>query len=177
MRTRPGKSISSPAPPSAPGAGDYLRPADEEKPAGGGRAKGKKKPLSLRYPCFARVIELHGMARDDKPIPHRSLSLSSHHTVLVSSIISFLRLVIRLVLVIYRLVPRLVPSSCYCVSYPHTVVSIRAVIVPVIYHRPAHLFIHHPIVTVPHYPPHIAPSPHCVPPCGLIHIIITIALA
>lgn len=33
-----------------PGAGDYLRPARKEEPAGGGRAKDrKKKPLPLRY--------------------------------------------------------------------------------------------------------------------------------
>lgn len=49
-------------------------------------------PLSLRYPCFARVIELHGMARDDMDnstathlsIYHLRLLLVSH-IVLVSS--------------------------------------------------------------------------------------------
>lgn len=89
---------------------------------------------------------------------------------IVSFLVSYLRLVVFSFLLSNRLVSRLIPSSCYCVSYPYAVVPIRAVIVPVIYHRPAHLFVHHPIVAVSHCP-HIAPSPHYVLlPCELIHI-------
>ena len=65
-----------------------MRSTSKEESAGGGRAKGKKKPLPLRYPCFWRAIELHGMAHDDKSIT-TSFSLSSHHI----GLISFLRLV------------------------------------------------------------------------------------
>lgn len=85
------------------------------------------------------------MARNDKSITHRSLS-SSPHTVIVSFLISYLRLVVFSFLLSNRLAPRLVSSSivsspvlprssCYCVSYLYAVVPIRAAIVSVIYHH------------------------------------------
>ena len=80
-----------------------MRPADKREQAGGDRAKGKKKPLPLRYSRFVRAIELHEMARDDKSIPH----VSSRHIPISFSSRSSSRFCVsspRLVLVIYRLV-------------------------------------------------------------------------
>ena len=61
----------------------------------------KGTPLPLRYPCFSRVIELRGMARDDMDnstathlsIYHLRLLLVSH-IVIVSFLFSSLRLVV-----------------------------------------------------------------------------------
>lgn len=48
-------SSLSPALPSALGAGDYLRPADEGELAGGGRAKDKRKAIALAVFLFVFV--------------------------------------------------------------------------------------------------------------------------
>lgn len=146
-----------------------MRSADKGEPARGGRAKGKKKPLPLRYSRFVRAIELHEMARDDKSIHHRP----SHHLPISSSSrcpVSFFRLVPpscspRLV---FRLAPRLVIASrLFSSLFPSVPSSYSSFIIPscssIRLYRPYRY--RSPL-------PHIAQSPHCVLlPCGLIHIV------
>lgn len=113
-------------------------------------------PLPLRYPCFfSRVIELRGMARDDMDnstathlsIYHLCLLLVSH-IVLVSFLVSFLRLVApsrsR-----YLSSCLLVSShpSCYCVSSSS---RLRLSSVPSSYSSP--------IISIVHLSARIAPS-------------------
>lgn len=141
-----------------PGAGDYIRPADEGEPARGGRAKDKKRPKSLRYPLrFVRAIELRGMARDDKSIPHRSscripISFSSRspsrRPVSFSlSIVSLSRLVLRLVIAsrlfssLFSSVSSSYPSSLIPVGSSNRLITIIVAILRC---------------------PHIVLSPYCV---------------
>ena len=118
-------------------------------------------PLSLRYPCFARVIELHGMARDDMDnstathlsIYHLRLLLVSH-IVLVSSFVLSYRLAIasRLSTPLFPSVPSSYSSPI--ISPVHLSPSLPFPIALILLHRriafssPAALFIspHH------HYP-------------------------
>ena len=92
---------------------------------GGGRAKGKKKPLPLRYSRFVRTIELHGMARDDMDnqslithlvISQYRLSSRSPSRLCVSSFFSF-----SLSIVSFLVSSR---SSCYCVSFSSSLIVV-----------------------------------------------------
>lgn len=118
-----------------------MRIADEEKPAGGGRAKGKKIPLPLRYPCFVRVIELRGMVRDD--MGNSSLVAPLRHPPPYIVLVSSPRLVLAsrrlLVLAIYRLVSCLVYRLAVASRLRLIVVSIRVVIVSVVISHPRRL--------------------------------------
>lgn len=95
-----------------------MGPARKEEPAGGGRAKGKKKPLPLRYSRFVRAIELYEMARDDMDnqslITH--LVISQYRLSSRSSSRLCVSLSSRSRYLSSRL-PVSSRSSCYCVSF------------------------------------------------------------
>lgn len=120
------------------------------------------------------------MARNDKSIPHRFISLSSPHIVLVSSPVSFLRLVV------FSLSPRYLSSRLssrslvllLCLVFVSSSSLIRSVIVFIAYHlNRSSIRSYRPIVAVPRCP-HIAPYRRVAffAPCGgLINIIIVIS--
>lgn len=80
--------LLSSAPPSAPGAGDYSRLADEGEHAGGGRAKDEKGFPRYRFPCLPRYRSSPLFPSCPMPISCRSSSRPSSRFIRLVFIVS-----------------------------------------------------------------------------------------